>query len=188
MLEMKVMVLMNEMTAIRNEINATKETIHSIMNFFFILIGAEVSLFIAIWKRTVDFNDFFIRILILSIPWLFICLSFYHTECVMRIHMYISYIDVNIRGKIKELLGDPLLNSKSKEPTNSIIDLFSKRSVSARLAYISKLGIKLMSMLIPCIFYFCMIQEKGIKATFIENVMLSVDFLLIIILFFTQHD
>ena len=32
--EKKIDVLLSEMTAIRNEINITKETIHSILNFF----------------------------------------------------------------------------------------------------------------------------------------------------------
>lgn len=44
--EKKIDVLLSEMTAIRNEINITKETIHSILNFF-ILIGIEVSFLIA---------------------------------------------------------------------------------------------------------------------------------------------
>lgn len=34
MLEKKVDVLMCEMSAVRNEINSTKETVHNILNFF----------------------------------------------------------------------------------------------------------------------------------------------------------
>lgn len=188
MVDKKVDVLMNEMTAIRNEINTTKETIHSILNFFFILIGTEVSLFIAAWDSSIDFANTFVRLLILTIPFVFMCLSMYHSECVIRIHKYISYVDKDIRDKIKELLGEPLLNSKSKIQTKSIIDIFKKSPLEAKFGYLSKLGLKVTSMILPLLFYIYMVHQKQIDLWIVEYIMFAIDVVFIISLFFTQHD
>lgn len=188
MVEKKIDVLINEMTAIRNEINTSKDTIHSILNFFFILIAAEVSLFIAAWDNSIDFGNVFVRLLILAIPFLFMCLSTYHSECVIRIHTYSNYVDTNIRDKIQELLGEPLLNAKSKTPTTSILGVFKNSPIDAKLGYLSKLGLKAMSMLLPFMFYTCMLHQQQIDITFLERVMATIDAGLIMSLFFMQHD
>lgn len=188
MIDKKIDVLMNEMSAIRSEINTSKETIHSILNFFFVLIGAEVSLFVAIWDSSIDFSNIFIRLLILIIPLLFMCLSVYHSECVIRIHTYSNYVDSSIRDKIQELLGDPLLNAKSKTPTKSIIDVFKKCPLDAKLGYLSKLGIKTISMLLPILFYICMVNQNSIKMIVVEYLFFLIDAVLIITLLFMQHD
>jgi len=188
MLDKKIDVLMSEMSAIRNEINTSKETIHSILNFFFVLIGAEVSLFVAIWDSSVDFNIVFIRLLILTIPVLFMCLSMYHSECVMRIHSYSNYVDSNIRGKIQKLLGEPLLKSKSKTPTKSIIGVFKESPIDAKLGYLSKLGIKAISMLLPILFYICMVNQISIKTTIMERIVVLIDIFFVFTLLFMQHD
>lgn len=186
--EKKIDVLMSEMTAIRNEINTTKETIHSILNFFFILIGIEVSLLIAAWSSSVDLSNIMVRFLVLSIPLLFMCLSMYHSECVMRIHNYIEYIDFDIRNKIQELLGEPLLNTRSKIPTKSIIGVFKSSPLEAKLGYLSKLGIKIMSMLFPLLFYVYIVYYQQIDILLIERIMFAVDIGFIVTLFFMQHD
>ena len=72
-----------------------------------------------------------VRFLVLAIPRIFMCLSMYHSECVMIIHNYIEYIDLDIRNKIQELLGEPLLNTKSKIPTKSIIGVFKSSPLEA---------------------------------------------------------
>lgn len=188
MLEKKVDVLISEMSAIRNEINSTKETVHNILNFFFVLIGTEVSLFIAAWDSFVDFDSIFVRILILSIPFPFMCLSMYHTECIIRIHNYIQYVDCNIRNRIKELLGEPLLNVKSKTATKSIMDVLKKGPLDAKLGYLSKFGLKLMSMLFPLFFYIYMVQRMQINMEPVECIVIAVDVTFIVALFFMQHD
>lgn len=188
MLEKKVDVLISEMSAIRNEINSTKETVHNILNFFFVLIGAEVSLFIAAWDSLVDFDSIFVRLLILTIPFPFMCLSMYHTECIIRIHKYIRYVDFNIRNKIEELLGEPLLNAKSKTATKSIMGVLKKGPLDAKFGYLSKLGLKLMSMLFPLLFYIYMIQRRQINVEPVEYIMITVDVTFIAALFFMQHD
>lgn len=188
MIDKKIDVLMNEMIAIRNEINTTKETIHSILNFFFILISTEVSLLIAASGSSIDLGNIIVRLLILTIPFLFMCLSIYHSECVMRIHKYINYVDLDIRNKIQELLGEPLLNPKSKIPTKSIIDVFKKTPLEAKMGYLSKLGIKIMSMLFPLLFYVYIVQYQQIDIYIVEYIMFVIDSSFIIILFFMQHD
>lgn len=188
MIEKKVDVLMCEMTAVRNEINSTKETVHNILNFFFVLIGTEVSLFIAAWDSLVYFDSIFVRLLILTIPFPFMCLAIYHTECVMRIHKYIQYIDFNIRNKIEELLGEPLLNEKSKTATKSIMDVLKKGPLDAKFGYLSKLWLKLMSMLFPLLFYVYMIQRREINIESVEYILITVDVTFIAALFFMQHD
>lgn len=188
MTEKKVDVLMSEMSAIRGEINTTKETVHNILNYFFVLIGIEVSLFIAAWDSSVDFDSIFVRLLILLIPFIFMCLSIYHTECVMRIHTYIKYVDFDIRNKIGELLGEPLLNAKSKTATKSFMCVLKKGPLDAKLGYLSKLGLKLMSMLFPLLFYVYMVQQRRINMGFAEYIIFSVDVAFIVALFFMQHD
>lgn len=188
MIDKKIDVLMSEMTAIRNEINTTKETIHSILNFFFILISAEISLFISALNGMIDFENEFVRNMILSIPFLFMCLSLYHSECVMRIHIYINYIDTDIRNKVSELLGEPLLNSHSKTATKSIVDVFRKHPISAKFGYLSKLGLKIMSIFITLLFYLYMVYSKHLTISVLELIMLIIDVSYIIILFFMQHD
>ena len=189
MVDKKIDVLMSEMTAIRNEINTTKETIHSILNFFFILISAEISLFVSALNGMIDFENGFVRIMILSIPFLFMCLSIYHSECVMRIHIYIDYVDTNIRKKVAELLGEPLLNPHSKTPTKSFIDIFKKgHPLSAKLGYLSKLGLKIMSILITLLFYLYMVYSRQSTIYVLELIMFIIDTSYIFILFFMQHD
>lgn len=184
----KVDVLMAEMTAVRNEINTTKETIHSILNFFFILISAEISLFVSVWDSVFTLTNPLIRLFILLIPILFFCLSIYHSECVMRIHTYITYVDSTIRNKIGTLLGDPLLNNQSKFPTKTVFGVFHKSPMAAKLGYLSKLGIKIISMLLPILFYIYTIRSNCMPMSIYEWILLPVDIVLTISLFFMQHD
>lgn len=184
----KIDVLMNEMTAIRNEINTTKETIHSILNFFFVLTSAEASLFVTALNSSINFNNYYVRFLILVIPTIFMCLSVYHSECVMRIHTYIKYVDVNIRDKLHEILGEPLLNDKSKIPTKNIFGVFKKSPLEAKFGYLSKLGLKVISMILPVMFYIYMHKQYNLDVTVLEYIMISIDIVFIVTLFFMQHD
>jgi len=185
--DVKVTIILAEYNAYKEAIKSTEETIRSIVNIVFVLFTAQLSLMTAVISVTIKFNGLFIRIIFLLIPECCILLSMYHSQCVMRIHNYSNYIDIEIGKRLKKITGEQLINNHSKHSTKNIFKLVKSPTVS-KIAFLSKLGIMLAPVTLSLVFWLAMCINCNVTIQIIEWIMFALGIVCAITLFFMQHD